>query len=702
MSVPRLSIWRRHPRFGRILVCVGITAACVGTVALVEWLTTPGPQLRQIHIEAFRYGVSPSVIRVNRGDDLRLTFDTRDTAHSFFLQDYGIDVKITPLAQGVVEVYDPANVEAPPYTSAEVRLTAGREGLLGLLNTVSRHRCHVYCGPMHGFEQGDIIVRPNWLFATTFGIVLALPLLGWYRVRCQAIATRDQRAIEPSLRSHDSPPGQPPDAGAAGSPGRALSLRVLGAAPSDTQAGAGAVDLFARFGWLRRIILWRPLQFWATLPVLAIFLVAILAGLLGTKVGGRNLAVMVTWVAWMFVMAVVLMPLNSRIWCMICPLPVLGEYLQRGSTTEVRPRPGSPTGNRFFGLGLRWPKFLRGALLRQLMFLCFGTAAASLAGAPKWTGLMLLSLVALATVMALVWEKRAFCQYLCPVTSFLSVYSGIGRLMVRTRSAEVCRTCTGKDCYRGNANGWACPFNVYVAAQRDNAECGVCTECYKSCPHDNVTVAWRKGPSRERFKTHGQAWQAVAMLTLAMSYSLVILSPWPALRDVVNVVDKANWARFFLYVAVLWSTALLWMPAASWLLVEWGRCRAGLTMRSRDAFRRFAPAFVPLGAALWAGFFAAMMMANYRFVLMTLSDPFNWGWDLFGFAGWPWLQLWPGAVPWLQSGLAVLGLGLSLRNGYGLWLEETDHPRRALRGFVPTGGLLLALAGGMVVYFTQF
>jgi hypothetical protein len=97
-----------------------------------------------------------------------------------------------------------------------------------------------------------------------------------------------------------------------------------------------------------------------------------------------------------------------------------------------------------------------------------------------------------------------------------------------------------------------------------------------------------------------------------------------------------------------------------------------------------------------------MMMANYRFVLMTLSDPFNWGWDLFGFANWPWLQLWPGAVPWLQSGLAVLGLGLSLRNGYGLWLEETGHPRRAFRGFVPTGGLLLALAGGMVVYFTQF
>ena len=60
----------------------------------------------------------------------------------------------------------------------------------------------------------------------------------------------------------------------------------------------------------------------------------------------------------------------------------------------MRPRPGSPTGNAYLGLGLRWPRFLRGALPRQVAFLCIGTAAASFAGMPKWTALMLLALVA--------------------------------------------------------------------------------------------------------------------------------------------------------------------------------------------------------------------------------------------------------------------------------------------------------------------
>jgi len=228
VSLPEPSVPRRYPRFARRWVCTGIVAACVGLAGLIEWLTTSPASRRDIHIEAFRYGVWPSILRVNRGDDLRLTFSTRDTGHSFFLQDYGIDAKITPQVDGTVEVYDPARATDAPRKMSEVRLTAGRPGLLGQLNTVSRHRCHVYCGPMHGFEQGDMIVRPNWLFAIAFGILVALPLVGWYRIR-----------TGPDRLGDACPP----------------------------------VDLFVQFPWLRRIIRWRPLQFSVTLPVLALFLV---------------------------------------------------------------------------------------------------------------------------------------------------------------------------------------------------------------------------------------------------------------------------------------------------------------------------------------------------------------------------------------------------------------------------------------------
>lgn len=648
------------------VICVGIVVACIGIVASVEYFTTAPPRDRDIHLEAFRYGVEPSVLRVNRGDQLSLTFSSRDTAHSFLLQDYRLHAAIMPDGGDTIEVFDPLRATDPPVKVKKVEFTAGNPGWLGHLNTVSRHRCHVYCGPMHGFEQGDMIVRPNWLFATAIGLIMAIPLIGIYRVR---------------------------------------SMPPLVAAEEES------IDLLVRFGWLKSLIKWRPLQFMITLPVLAFFVLIIVAGIFGTKVGGRNIAVIATWVIWMFVVAAVLMPINSRIWCLACPLPVIGDYIQRGATVGVRPAKRAAgvgdvslpvIGNSYVGLSWRWPKILSGSWLRQLMFLCIGTLAASFAGMPNWTAYLLLGMGVTATVLAIFFEKRAFCQYLCPVTSFLSIYSGAGRAMVRAKDRAICRTCVGKPCYKGNADGWACPFNVFVGALKDNAECGVCTECFKSCPYDNVTVAWRQGPMREKFRTVGQAWQALAMLTLGMAYSLVILSPWPAMRDIVNIVDKGHWPLFLAYVVVLWSTTLFILPGLYWLATWWGMRCTGIDLPWRRAFKRFAPTFVPIGVGLWVAFFTTMMMSNYTFVLMTLSDPFGWGWDWLGTSGMPWVQLWPGAVPWMQTGLLLGGLAFSLRTGYRLWFAETGDTTIALKGFVPTAGLLLMLATGMTLYFTCF
>jgi hypothetical protein len=75
----------------RTPVYVAVLVVCIPIPLFLEWITTPAPQTRKIHIEAFRYGTSPSIIRTSRGDRLSLTFSTRDTGHSFFLQDYRID-----------------------------------------------------------------------------------------------------------------------------------------------------------------------------------------------------------------------------------------------------------------------------------------------------------------------------------------------------------------------------------------------------------------------------------------------------------------------------------------------------------------------------------------------------------------------------------------------------------------------------------
>jgi len=656
----------------RSLIYSLMVLLCTGTAVFVEWVTTPLPATRKIHVEAFRYGTEPSIIRANRGDNLIITFSTRDTGHSFFLQDYGIDAKITPASE-TVEVRDPLTPETPPLYQSEVLLKAGLGGLWGGLVSTSRFRCHVFCGPMHGFEQGDLIVRPNFLLTGSLGLLLAIVLIGFFKIKWEA--------------DGPSPVSKPP------------------------------VDLNKRFKVLDRLLKWRPFQFTFTLPVLAGLVVIVLAGLFGTKVGGRNLAVMLTWIIWISLLALVLVPLGGRIWCTICPLPVLGEYLQRGATIEVRGGRRGRFGNRFFGLCRRWPKVLDGPWVRLGAFLVIGAMSASLAAQPKWTAVLLMAMVAAAILMSLVWELRAFCRYLCPVAAFISAYSAPAPLMVRRRNLDLCRRCREKPCFAGNDKGWACPYGLLVPQMSRNGDCGMCTECFKSCPSDNVSLAWRKSPWKESFRNYGEAWQAVVLLVLAIAYSVTLHSPWPFMRNMVNIVDKASFLEFSLFFIVLCAVSLGIAPLIFWLM-----CALGLKLSGEAAakepehgqgrgifnasvgilFRKTMPSLLPLGLALWAVFFVETIMANMTFILLSLSDPFGWGWDLLGTAGMPWIQVWPSGIPWIQAALILMGMTLSLKKAYGLWHNEIRRKNKALKGFAPTALVHILLAAGMLVYLSRY
>jgi hypothetical protein len=666
---------RPLPKFQRTLIYGAVVVVCLALPLFIEWVTTPSPQIKKISIEAFRYGTSPSIIRANRGDRLILTFSTGDTGHSFFLQDYHIDVKISPAGE-TVAVYNPFRVTEPPMDVQEVRLTAGLPGLWGSLVSVSRFRCHVYCGLMHGFEQGDLIVRPNWLMTGSLGLLAAIIIIGFLRVWWDEFPS-------PALAAPRPP-----------------------------------VDLNRRFGFLDTWLKWRPLQFVFTFPILLCFILVILAGFFGTKVGGRNIAVMLTWAAWMSMLTLLLVPLGGRIWCLICPLPVLGEYLQRGATIQVRAEKGDFFGNHFSRLGRRWPQAWRSPWLRLFLFLGLGTFSASLAGQPQWTAITLLMMAFVPVIMSLVWEGRSFCRFVCPVATYISCYSATGRLMVRKRNAPICRNCKEKPCLRGNAKGWACPYGLSVAALDRNADCGICTECFKSCPYDNVSLSWRRAPWTQPFTSYAESWQAVVLLVLGLTYSLTVHSPWPFMRDLVNVIDKASWTEFGLYAVTLWSLALVFGPMVFWLSTgvgTWLWKKAGGNVPALveehytlsgtvtgPVFIKTMPALIPLGLALWAAFFVDTVLVNFTFILMTFSDPFGWGWNLLGTAGMPWIQLWPSGIPWIQTGLILSGVTISLQKGYSLWNRIVGDKKIALQGFTPTAAVLVILSAGMLLFFTHY
>src|SRR5512134_2064396 len=95
-------------------------------------------------------------------------------------------------------------------------------------------------------------------------------------------------------------------------------------------------------------------------PQLAVFIVmlvgyvfAILAGLIGTPVGSHNFSIVFVWIAWWAILILVAVPFFGRGWCTVCPIPLPGEWLQRGAVL------GPATASKGFSIGRRWPRALR-------------------------------------------------------------------------------------------------------------------------------------------------------------------------------------------------------------------------------------------------------------------------------------------------------------------------------------------------------
>jgi len=627
--------------------------------ALICQFFTREPVDRYIHIRNFRYGKDPAVIRCNRGDTLHLTFSSDDTGHSFFLEEFDIDVKVSPAVEEVT-VFKTSDPSATPFITKELTIIAEHPGVLNYVISKSQYRCHVWCGPMHAFEQGKLLILPNTLLCFSLGSFLGVILiwvLGLFGRRSQAAVQRNDEAE--------------------------------------------MKDLFKSKGILKKLLVSRWPQFILTLIALTLIYIVIMTSLFGTKMSGRNLGVLLMWAVWLFLIIAIMTPFAGRIWCTICPLPMFGDLIQRGSF--FNPRKGQTKGynNKFFGFSLKWPQRLSNNWLRLIVFLILATFSTTMVASPRISGLAILALLLLPTLMAPIFELRAFCRYVCPVHAFIGPFSGMSKLALRNRSQEVCDNCKAHFCQNGNAKGWACPYGLNVAELKENQNCGLCLECVRSCTYDNVTLYKRPFASERNMSHMSDAWLSIAIFTIAIIYSILYLGHWPVVRDYVNILDKKNWDLFGIYTGVVWTTSLLVMPGLLYGLAYAGGRLSKQKLSARLIFLNYTASLLPIGLMLWMAFVIPMLFTNITFVLQSLSDPFGWGWDFFGTANTPWHQLIPRYIPWIQAILILAGLHLSLRNITRSWRELDIKPGKQLLITLPYALFIALIALGLLFFFTN-
>ncbi len=460
------------------------------------------------------------------------------------------------------------------------------------------------------------------------------------------------------------------------------------------------INLFEKFPLLKRVVKARSFQFWLILPNLFLFYFFILAGLFGTPIGSHNIIIVFVWILWWFLLITLLVPFAGRVWCTMCPLPFFGDWLQRRSLVQVRTGTTAGLRNKLFGLAKRWPRRLSNIWLQNFGFLFLAIFSALLVTRPIVSVLVFSILIGLAAVLSYVFRLRAFCNYVCPISGFLSLYSMSSMVELRSMSADECQKCTSKACLRGSDKGWACPWFVYMGKLDRNNYCGLCMECVKSCPNDNIALFARPFASDTKLKGYDEVWKASIMLVLALSYSVVLLGPWGRIKDWANISESGNWGGFALYASSTVLLALVVFPGAFYLSTRVGRWLANAYEHaSREVFIRLAYTLVPLGLLAWIAFSVPLVMVNGAYIISVASDPLGWGMNLFGTAGFHWRPLWPQWVPYLQVPILLAGLFFSLRSGFRVALDLLGDRARAARVLAPVSVFLTAVT---VVFLALF
>ncbi len=475
---------------------------------------------------------------------------------------------------------------------------------------------------------------------------------------------------------------------------------------------------------LGRLLRWRWGRLVFQLPLLALALLVIYDGLTGPSLAPQNIATVSVWIHYRGLVMLALL-LAGNLFCMGCPFTL--------------PR---TLAHRLSGRGRRWPKALRNKWLAIGVFVGYLWLyeALDLWASPALTAWLVIGYFVAAFVLEALFAESPFCKYVCPLGTFNFAASTISPLQITARSADVCRTCVGKECINGSAQVLGCGTELFVPQIKSNLDCVFCLDCARACPHDNVALAARKplseftpltitgrsagGAAPRSVSAWPRRWD-VAFLILVFAFAGLanafgmtppVYTLATALSQVLGTANEA------LLLAVIFGLLMVVLPAVLGLGAAWLSRRLASPPRGLDAgqgrghggslravFARYAPTVAPLAFAVWFAhywFHFASGALTIAPVMQSFLLDHGVAW-LGSQPNWSLGPIMPADAVFLLM-LAVLAAGylaslVSLRRaagGNGPNAEVSMHPYAARRALLPWLALWTALAVAATVIFS--
>ena len=252
-------------------------------------------------------------------------------------------------------------------------------------------------------------------------------------------------------------------------------------------------------------------------PLVVFFIFVLLTAFYGTISAGQNLATVATWTLWWSLLPFSFLFL-SRFWCAVCPLAKIGDLIQK---IRVPKKDWPPLFLKKYGVWIMSLTFL---------MLVWADRVWSITGVPLYTGLLLLIITIGSAIISLLYKRRVWCRYLCPIGALTGIYSMMSVIELRTRRDICAKKCRTKDCFVGTKKIAGCPLLEFPMKMDSNRNCNLCGNCIKACPHNAIELRLRM-PGKELWQLNsplaGEAFLALIMMILVFAQTFTMTFDYP-------------------------------------------------------------------------------------------------------------------------------------------------------------------------------
>jgi len=189
-----------------------------------------------------------------------------------------------------------------------------------------------------------------------------------------------------------------------------------------------------------------------------------------------------------------------------------------------------------------------------------------------------------------------------------------------------------------------------------------------------------------------EAYLSLVLLGSVLAFTAVFQGAWGGLKNAAYQIGSAGWWIFAAGFCVL-TFALL--PGLLAGLSSLTRRLSGTLWTARKLFTSLSRSLLPLGFLAWLAFTISFAFAKLAYVWPILSDPFGWGWNLFGTAGLTWQPYLVQAAPVIEVLLLAVGFIWSALAVYRT-IRQSGAEVTTMRAALPVWGYSLAVSLAML------